>query len=131
MAKRSSTTVSVVKNVLATVKNDVNKTLNEIEEEGKDMLLEQLTTLRDQLSQKLGNSTLLGKTVYSLFDVIHDKILSKVKTDMVKKYNLSTEFVNDLNRIITEELLVSKQLVVDNVLKTVATEIKKHDIDKK
>jgi hypothetical protein len=131
MVKRNSAT-SVVKSVLATVKKDVAAV---IEEEGKEMLVstlsESLTTLKEKLSQKLGNSTLLGKTVYSLFDVVHDKLLVKIKTDLVKKHNLSTDLVNDLNKAITEELLVSRQMVVDNILKVVASEIQKHDINQK
>jgi hypothetical protein len=131
MAKRNSAT-SVVKSIVSSVKKDI---VTAIEEEGKEVmestLSESLNFLKEKLSQKLSNSTLLGKTVYSLFDVIHDKILGKIKTDLVKKHNLSTEFINDLNKTITEELITSRQLVVDNILKIVAQEIQKHDINQK
>ncbi len=112
---------------MANVKKAVKKvavTLKEVMKEDETMLnqLENLVEKEEKLFQP--NSVVLGKTIYELLDVVKEKTLFRLQTEFIKKYKITDEnIIKDLHQIVTYELLNSRDLLFDTVLRTIKNDI--------
>lgn len=113
--------------IMANVKKAVKKvavTLKEVMKEDETMLnqLENLVEKEEKLFQP--NSVVLGKTIYELLDVVKEKTLFRLQTEFIKKYKITDEnIIKDLHQIVTYELLNSRDLLFDTVLRTIKNDI--------
>jgi len=114
---------------MTNIKKAVKKvaiTLKDVIKEDGETMLNQLENLVEKEAEQLfkPNSVVLGKTIYEVLDVVKEKLLFRIQTEFVKKYNISDEkLIKELYQIVTYELLNSRELLFDTVLRTIKNDI--------
>lgn len=114
---------------MTNVKKAVKKvavTLKDVMKDEGVTMLNQLENFVEKEKEKFfePNSVVLGKTIYDLLDVVKEKLLLRMQSEFIKKYNITDEnIIKDLHQIITYELLNSRDLLFDTVLRNIKNDI--------
>ena len=102
------------KSLIETVKEISNAVVPDIKEKIVQKVIE----------KKVFNTALFGRTAYDIFDVLKNKIVQRVTTEICMQYKLHEEIRRELLKIVEMELLSGRELVVDSIIRVLTNDVK-------
>jgi len=82
------------------------------------------------IEKKVFNTALFGRTAYDIFDVLKNKITTRVMSEICLKYKLHDEIQRELLKIVEMELLAGRELLVDSIIRVLTNDITSHQDEK-
>ena len=107
-----------------TAKSLINSTLSAVSNVGVEI---KEKIVQKVIEKKVFNTALFGKTTYEIFDTLRQKMTSRLVYEICNKYKLHDEIVAELKKIIDQEFLAGRDLLVDNVVKILTKDILKQE----
>ena len=101
------------KSILETVKSEIAAVVPEIKEKVVKKIVE----------KKVFNANLFGRTTYEIFDVLKNKMITRVVNEVCQKYKMHDEIVNALKKVIEAEFVAGRELLVDNIIRTLTRDV--------
>jgi len=105
------------KSILETVKSEIAAVVPEIKEKVVQKIVE----------KKVFNANLFGRTAYEIFDVLKNRMVTRVVNEVCQKYKMHDEIVNALKKVIEAEFVAGRELLVDNILKILTRDAAEQD----
>jgi len=103
------------KSLIETVKEISNSVVPEIKEKIVQKVIE----------KKVFNTALFGRTAYDIFDVLKNKMIARIVSEVCNKYKLHEEIKTELLKIVEMELLSGRELLVDSIIRILTNDVKK------
>ncbi len=103
------------KSLIETVKEISSSVVPEIKEKIVQKVIE----------KKVFNTALFGRTAYDIFDVLKNKMVARIVSEVCNKYKLHEEIKTELLKIVEMELLSGRELLVDSIIRILTNDVKK------
>ena len=103
------------KSLIETVKEISNAVVPDIKEKIVQKVIE----------KKVFNTALFGRTAYDIFDVLKNKIVQRITSEICMQYKLHEEIKTELLKIVEMELLAGRELLVDSIIRVLTSDVKK------
>ncbi len=103
------------KSLIETVKEISSAVVPEIKEKIVQKVIE----------KKVFNTALFGRTAYDIFEVLKNKVTTRVVAEVCNKYKVHDEVKKELLKIIDQELLLGRDLLVDSIIRVLTNDVKK------
>jgi len=105
-------------------KNIIDSTLSAVSSVGVEI---KEKIVQKVIEKKVFNTTLFGKTTYEIFDTLRQKMVARLIHEVCDKYKLHDEIVAEVKKIIDQEFIAGRDLLVDNVVKILTKDIAKQE----
>jgi hypothetical protein len=105
------------KSLIETVKEMSSAVVPEIKEKIVQKVIE----------KKVFNTSLFGRTAYDIFDVLKNKMVTRIVAEVCTRYKLHDEIKKEIIKIVELELVSGRELLVDSIIRVLTNDVKKSE----
>ncbi len=105
------------------------KSLIETVKEMSSAVVPELTEkiVQKVIEKKVFNTSLFGRTAYDIFDVLKNKMVTRIVNEVCNKYKVHDEVKRELLKIVEIELMTGRELLVDSIIRVLTNDVKKSE----